>query len=113
MSRSNPTRHDGTAPSAHAPVHLDLRGVASVCALARQLIRDGADPKALLYAWRGATLCFTPMPLRRWAGLATEERATRSIRFVRHRAPDGPQGDEYAPQAGNRALPQANERTSP
>ncbi|HRO14785.1 MAG TPA: hypothetical protein PLL33_07035 [Paracoccus sp. (in: a-proteobacteria)] len=60
----NPEQQDGTAPRAPVPVHLDLRGIASVCALARQLTRKGADPEALLFAWRGATLCFTPMPLR-------------------------------------------------
>lgn len=50
---------------------VDLTRVASVCAEARRMIRDGADPDALLYAYRGATLCFDPMPLAHWARLTT------------------------------------------
>ena len=68
------------------PVRIDLAGSGSICALARRLIADGADPDALAMVYRDATLCFQPMPLGRWAGLTTEETETRSIRFRSYRS---------------------------
>lgn len=82
------------------PVHLHLRDVASVCAKARRLIRKGFDPEAMVYAWRGTTLCLHPMPLRYWAGLTVEE-GDSGLRFRRYRPmPDAMrrQGREVASQ---------------
>lgn len=75
-------------------VHLHLRGCASICAKARRLIRKGFDPDAMLYAWRGTTLCFAPMPLRHWAGLRVRE-DDRGIRFEKYAPP--PQQPRSAP----------------
>lgn len=79
-----------------AIITLDLAGIASLCAEARRLIAGGMDPATLVHAYRGATLCFYPVPLWRWAALTTEERADRSIRFVKYRPRNAPQGDGYA-----------------
>ena len=88
---------------------MDLTRVASVCAEARRMIRNGADPDALLYAYRGATPCFEPMPLAHWARRTTEERADRSIRLVKYRPKDAPQGDGYAPHTETRLIRDAAE----
>lgn len=79
-------------------VHLHLCDCASVCAKARCLIRKGFDPEATVYAWRGTTLCFTPMPLGYWAGLTVEEGAYQSARFRRYRPKDASQGMVLASQ---------------
>lgn len=85
-------------------IHLDLTGSESLCTQARKLIRNGADPAALLYAWRGATLCFDPMPLHRWAGLTASETEGRSIHFRKYRPPHDRRVYGLPPQIGAEAL---------
>lgn len=84
-------------------VHLHLSGCASICAKARLLIRKGYDPEAMVYAWRSATLCFTPMPLRHWAGLTVEEGAYQSARFRRYRPRDASETVVLASHTANSA----------
>lgn len=67
------------------PVHIDMRGYTNICAVARHLVQEGTDPNAMVYAWRGETQCFKPMPLGRWAGLTVRESDTVSVRFGKHR----------------------------
>lgn len=60
----------------------------NLCAYARKLLADGADPDALAFVYRGEILCFKPAPLGAWARLTTEE-GDRSIRFRTFRPPVG------------------------
>ncbi|MFB2532690.1 hypothetical protein ACEYYA_11025 [Paracoccus sp. p3-h83] len=62
----------------HVVIHLPV--APNLCAYARKLLADGADPDALTFVYRGETLCFKPAPLGAWARLTTEE-GDRSIRF--------------------------------
>ncbi len=67
---------------------------APICDLARKLIDVGHDPMRLLSITRNGTLCFEPMTLATWAGLAISEgdNDTRPLRFRR-----------WAPWAGRSA----------
>lgn len=77
-------------------MRIDLPVKPALLPCCRQLIADGVNPGIIIHVYRGATLCFVPAPLSVFAALATEERADRSIRFIRH-GKTVPQGDEYAP----------------
>lgn len=68
----------------------------------RQLLARGVDPATIVHVYRGSTLCFVPAPLAMFAALATEERAHRSIRFVRWTG-TAAQGDGYACERGETA----------
>lgn len=87
-------------------VNIDLRDVRSLCGEARRLVREGVSPAALVYAWRGETLCFTPKPLGWWAAHTVQETDTRSARLVRYRPPVGQRVDGLTPQTGE-VSPQA------
>ena len=56
---------------------------APICDLARKLVDAGHDPMRLLSITRNGTLCFKPMTLATWAGLAITEgdNDTRPLRF--------------------------------
>ena len=80
-------------------MRIDLPVKPALLPYCRRLIAEGGDPRTVLHVYRGNTLCFAPAPLAVFAALATEERADRSIRFVRYRE-IASQGDEYASVAG-------------
>lgn len=83
-------------------MRIDLPVKPALLAYCRRLIAEGVDPRTVLHVYRGDTLCFAPAPLAVFAALATEERADRSIRFVRYRE-TASQGDGYASVAGEMA----------
>lgn len=85
-----------------------------ICALARELIESGHDLAALRDNHRAGILCFKPMPLDKWAGLAVEEgdKSRKSARFAKYRPPSSRVAGESAETGvgldgsiGHRALP--------
>lgn len=60
---------DSIATHAPAAIRIDLTGLRSLCAEARRLIAEGADPGRLGF----------------WAEREISEGASHSARFVRHR----------------------------
>ena len=83
-------------------MRIDLPVKPALLPYCRRLIAEGMDPRTVLHVYRGDTLCFAPAPLAVFAALATEERADRSIRFVRYSETASP-GDGYASVAGEMA----------
>ena len=83
-------------------MRIDLPVKPALLPCCRRLIAEGMDPRTVLHVYRGNTLCFAPAPLALFAALATEERADRSIRFVRYSETASP-GDGYASVAGEMA----------
>jgi hypothetical protein len=80
-------------------MRIDLPVRLSLCGYCRDLVAGGADPLEPVHVYRGGTLCFDPMPLRRWAAMTTEEGAARSIRFRRWRQTT-PESGACAPSGG-------------
>lgn len=81
-----------TTLTIHLPLPRDpaTGRVPSLLGHCRGLLAAGADPAASVLVYRGATLCFRPVPLASFAALSTEEPADRSIRFVRYRPRPAP-----------------------
>ncbi len=88
-----------------SPLRIDLPVKPSLLEYCRRLVAEGADPAAIVQVFRGETLCFTPMPLARFAALTTEERTDRSIQLIRYRQTT-PQSDGYAPLSGESVGPE-------
>lgn len=76
---------DSIATHAPAAIRIDLTGLRSLCAEARRLIAEGADPGTLAHAHRGDMLCLPVRTLGFWAEREVSEGASHSARFVRHR----------------------------
>ena len=56
---------------------------------ARELLRLGVDPAAMMSIWRGRTKCFVDVPVSRWAELTVEESSGGPV-FRRWRPSPGP-----------------------
>lgn len=53
--------------------------------VARELLKEGYDPKTILRVTRKGTMVFKDASLGAWAGLSVEETDHRSVRFTRYR----------------------------
>ncbi|SET08691.1 hypothetical protein [Paracoccus homiensis] len=89
----------GTQGAAPPAMRIDLPVKPVLLPYCRRLVAAGVAPETVLHIYRGGTLCFVPTALGKFAGMATTESDTQSIRLTNYRQmPDF--GQTVSPQSG-------------